>query len=41
MGEHYDDDHLTYEEITGLCLKVTTENGETVPTGELRGRSFV
>ena len=40
MGEHYDDDHLTYEEITVLGLKVITENGETVPTGELRGKIF-
>jgi len=40
LDEHYDDDHLTYEEITGLGLRVVTENGEAVPTDELRGKIF-
>ena len=40
LGEHYDDEHLTYEEIRGLGLKVVTEKGETVPTDELRGKIF-
>ncbi len=40
LGEHYDDEHLTYEEIRGLRLKVVTEKGETVPTDELRGKIF-
>ena len=40
LGEHYDDEHLTYEEITGLGLKVVTENGETVPNDELQGKVF-
>jgi hypothetical protein len=40
LGEHYDDEHLTYEEIRGLGLKVVTEKGETVPTYELQGKIF-
>ena len=40
LGEHYDDEHLTYEEIRDLGLKVVTEKGETVPTDELRGKIF-
>lgn len=38
LGEHYDDEHLTYEEIRGLRLGVVTEKGETVPTDELQGK---
>jgi hypothetical protein len=40
LGEHYNDEHLTYEEITGLGLKVVTENGETVPNDELEDKIF-
>lgn len=40
LGQHYNDEHLTYEEIRGLGLKVVTENGETVPTNELQGKIF-
>ena len=40
LGEHYDDEHLTYEEMQGLGLKVVTEDGETVPFDELRGKIF-
>jgi hypothetical protein len=40
LGEHYNDEHLTYEEITGLGLEVVTENGETVPNDELQGKIF-
>jgi hypothetical protein len=40
LGEHYDDDHLTYQEITGLGLEVVTENGESVPSNDLRGKIF-
>ncbi len=40
LGEHYEDEHLTYEEIRGLGLKVVTEKGETVPTEELQGKIF-
>jgi hypothetical protein len=40
LGEHYDDEHLTYEEIRELGLKVVTEKGETIPTEELRGKIF-
>lgn len=40
LGEHYDDEHLTYEEISGLGLKVVTEDGETIPTEDIRGKIF-
>jgi len=40
LGEHYDDEHLTYEEIQGLGLKVLTEDGETLPFDELQGKIF-
>ena len=38
LGEHYDDEHLTYEEIRGLDLGVVTEKGETILTDELQGK---
>ena len=40
LGEHYDDEHLSYEEIRGLGLKVVTEDGEAVPTEDLQGKIF-
>ena len=40
LGEHYDDEHLTYEEIEELGLKVVTEKGEAVPNEDLRGKIF-
>jgi hypothetical protein len=40
LGEYYDDEHLTYEEIRGLGLKVVTEKGETVSTDALQGKIF-
>lgn len=40
LGEHYNDEHLTYEEVRELGLKVVTQNGETVPTDELQGKIF-
>jgi hypothetical protein len=40
LGEHYDKDHLTYEELEGLALEVVTEDGESVPDEELRGKVF-
>lgn len=40
LGEHYGRDHLTYEEIEKLDLKVVTEAGESVPEDELRGKVF-
>ncbi len=40
LGEHYDKDHLTYEEIEGLGLEVVTENGRTLESEELRGHIF-
>ena len=40
LDERYNDEHLTYEEIRQLGLKVVTEKGETVPTDELRGKIF-
>jgi hypothetical protein len=40
LGEHYGQDHLTYEEIEGLGLKVVTEDGQTLDSEDLRGRIF-
>lgn len=40
LGEHYDRDHLTYEKIEKLDLKVITEDGERVPEDELHGKIF-
>ena len=40
LGKHYNDEHLTYEEIQGLGLKVVTERGEAIPDEELRGKIF-
>ena len=40
LGEHYNDEHLTYKEITELGLRVVTEKGETIPTEELQGKIF-
>ena len=40
LGEHYNNEHLTHEEIRELGLKVVTEKGETVPNDELQGKIF-
>ena len=40
LGERYDRDHLTNEEIEDVELTVVTEKGETVSPEELRGRIF-
>ena len=40
LGERYNRDHLTYEEIEALDLTGVTENGETVSPEELRGKSL-
>ncbi len=40
LGDHYNDEHLTCEEIEKLGLKVVTEGGETVHTEELQGKIF-
>jgi hypothetical protein len=40
LGEHYEKEHLTHEELEGLGIRVVTENGEVVPAGELRGKIF-
>ncbi|MDQ3927164.1 MAG: hypothetical protein M3272_09320 [Actinomycetota bacterium] len=40
LGRHYDDEHLTYEEINELGLEVVTEKGETIPTEDLQGKIF-
>ena len=40
LGEHYDDEHLTHEEISELGLKIVTEKGETIPNEELQGKIF-
>jgi hypothetical protein len=40
LGELYERDHLTYEEIEDLDLTVVTEKGESVSAEELRGKIF-
>jgi hypothetical protein len=40
LGEHYDDEHLSYEAIQELGLMVVTEKGETIPTEDLQGKIF-
>ena len=40
LGERYEEDHLTAEQIAELGLKVVTEDGRTVGPEELRGRIF-
>ena len=40
LGELYERDHLTYEEIEDLGLTIVTEKGETVSAEELRGKIF-
>ena len=40
LGEHYDDEHLSYEVIQELGLMVVTEKGETIPTEDLQGKIF-
>ena len=40
LGEHYDDEQLSYEELQGLGVVVVTEGGETVPDEDLRGKVF-
>lgn len=40
LGERYERDHLSYEQIEDLDLTAVTENGEIVPPEELRGRIF-
>jgi hypothetical protein len=40
LGEHYEHDHLTYEEIEELDLKVVTQDGRTLDSTDLRGRIF-
>ena len=40
LGERYERNHLTNEEIEDLGLTVVTENGETVSAEELRGKIF-
>lgn len=40
LGKHYEQDHLTYEEIEGLGLRVVTEDGRTIGPEELRGKIF-
>ena len=38
LGEHYEDDHLSAEQIAELGLKVVTEDGRTIGAEELRGK---
>ena len=40
VGEHYEEDHLSAEQIAELGLKVVTEDGRTVGSEQLRGRIF-
>ena len=40
LGELYERDHLTFEELEELDLSVVTEDGASVPPGELRGKIF-
>ena len=40
LGERYEEDHLTAEQIAELGLNVVTEDGRTVGPEELRGRIF-
>ena len=40
LGENYEQDHLTYEEIEALDLKVITQDGQTLDSQDLRGRIF-
>ena len=40
LGERYDRDHLTNEEIEDVELTVVTEKGETVSPEELWGKIF-
>ena len=40
LGERYEKDHLTHEDIEDLDLTVVTENGERVPPDEVRGKIF-
>jgi hypothetical protein len=40
LGERYERDHLTNQEIEDLDLTVVTEQGETVSEEELRGKIF-
>ena len=40
LGEHYEQDHLTYEEIEELNLKVVTQDGRTLDSQDLGGRIF-
>ncbi len=40
LGEHYEEDHLSAEQIAELGLKAVTEDGLTVGSEELRGKIF-
>lgn len=40
LGEHYEDEHLTHEDLETLGLEVVTEDGGILSQEELRGRIF-
>ena len=40
LGDLYGRDHLTFEELEELDLSVVTEDGQSVPPDELRGKIF-
>lgn len=40
LGEYYENEHLTHEQVEELGLRVVTEEGETVPGEQLQGKVF-
>ncbi len=40
LGEFYDNDHITYDEVRNLGLRAVTEKGEPVPQEEFQGKVF-
>ena len=40
LGEFYDRDHLTYEEVRGLGPNAVTGDGDPVPQEEFQGKVF-
>ena len=40
LGEFYDRDHLTYEEVRELGLNAVTEDGDPIPQEKFQGKVF-
>lgn len=40
LGEYYDRDHLTYDEVRELGLRAVTEDGDPVSQEEFQGKVF-